>query len=85
MSTTIQDPRLTIARFCIHCGAPTQNRVKCPSCGEELPDTRFGWECAGRYRTEKLIGAGGYGRVYRAWHMGLSAPVAVKNQRTSCP
>lgn len=32
----------------------------------------------GRYRLDESIGAGGYGVVYRAQHLGLDRPVAVK-------
>ena len=36
------------------------------------------WEIAGRYRLEEPIGKGGMGSVWRARHLSLDAPVAVK-------
>jgi formylglycine-generating enzyme required for sulfatase activity/serine/threonine protein kinase len=41
----------------------------------------FGWvgsTIEGKYRVEALIGEGGFGVVYRAQHLGLGEPVAVK-------
>jgi eukaryotic-like serine/threonine-protein kinase len=32
----------------------------------------------GRFRIETLIGEGGMGSVYRAWHLALETPVAIK-------
>jgi serine/threonine protein kinase len=38
-------------------------------------------ECiAGRYRLEYPLGEGGMGSVWKAWHLGLDAPVAIKFQ-----
>ena len=31
-----------------------------------------------RYRIVQEVGRGGFGAVYRAWHMALNRPVAVK-------
>ena len=31
-----------------------------------------------RYRIASPLGQGGMGAVYRAWHLGLNAPVAIK-------
>lgn len=33
---------------------------------------------AGKYELRQLLGQGGFGRVYRAWHLELEMPVAVK-------
>ncbi len=64
--------------------------VRCPSCGGTIPfseiclrcgdstDPRLGLVLDGKYRIEALLGQGGYGRVYRARHLGLEAQVAVK-------
>jgi serine/threonine protein kinase len=32
----------------------------------------------GRYRIVKLLGQGGFGAVYRVWHLGLNVPCALK-------
>ena len=41
-------------------------------------DIAAGTVLVGKYRLESLIGRGGMGSVWRAEHLGLSAPVAVK-------
>jgi len=41
-------------------------------------DIAAGTILAGKYRLESLIGRGGMGSVWRAEHLGLNAPVAVK-------
>ncbi len=33
---------------------------------------------AGRYRLDEQLGGGGFGTIWRAWHLTLDAPVAVK-------
>jgi serine/threonine protein kinase len=38
----------------------------------------IGTTLEGKYRIESKIGAGGFGTVYRAFHLGLGQPVAVK-------
>ncbi|MFO0661657.1 MAG: serine/threonine-protein kinase [Polyangiaceae bacterium] len=44
---------------------------------EQLPD-RIGLVLGGKYRLDTLLGAGGMGQVYRATHLALGEPVAVK-------
>jgi len=38
-----------------------------------------------RYRIVKLVGQGGFGAVYRAWHMSLEQPVAIKENIDTGP
>jgi serine/threonine-protein kinase len=42
------------------------------------PDCLSGSLIDGRYRVERAVASGGFGTVYAAFHIGLSAPVAVK-------
>ena len=49
------------------------------------PDPRIGVTLGGKYRVEALLGQGGIGRVYRASHASLDAPVAVKFISASGP
>ena len=47
---------------------------------DQNPDP-FGWvghELDGKYRIERVIGEGGFGVVYRAYHEGLRENIAVK-------
>ncbi|HEY0463249.1 MAG TPA: serine/threonine-protein kinase, partial [Polyangiaceae bacterium] len=46
--------------------------------GPDPNDIAAGTVLAGKYRLESLIGRGGMGSVWRAEHLGLNAPVAVK-------
>lgn len=63
---------------CASCGQAAWQGEPCGWCGAESVDTRLNTIVAGRYRIDTLLGAGGMGRVYRAEHLGLSEPVAVK-------
>ncbi len=38
-----------------------------------------------RYRIARLVGQGGFGAVYRAWHLSLNLPIALKENRDSGP
>ncbi len=46
--------------------------------GDTMTQVATGTLLAGKYRLESLIGRGGMGSVWRAEHLALSAPVAVK-------
>lgn len=45
---------------------------------EDAPASWIGKTLQGRYRIESQLGAGGLGMVFRATHLGLDRPVAVK-------
>ncbi len=49
-----------------------------PLANDDAADPRLGRVLGGKFRIEALIGAGGMGRVYRATHLSLGEPVAVK-------
>ncbi len=45
---------------------------------ENEPGSLVGIILDGKYRLDGLLGAGGFGAVYRGWHLLLDVPVAVK-------
>ncbi len=64
---------------CPQCKAPVSAQAKvCDECGEELRDDRIGQIVGGRYRVDRLLGVGGFGRVYAGTHTSLGEPVAIK-------
>ena len=71
-------PTVGQVRFCPWCGAPAGDALSCPSCDRELDDTRIGGVLGGKYRIDSLLGQGGFGRVYKATHLSLDGPVAIK-------
>ena len=71
-------------RTCEKCGRPiADSAAACPYCGysqtEEVPNAlQPGWEIAGRYRIESVIGIGGFGITYRAYDKKLACTIALK-------
>ncbi len=53
---------------------PVDNTVLVEALGRNL----LGRVIANRYRIEQLLGSGGMGEVYRAWHLLLEKPLAIK-------
>lgn len=63
--------------------AIADSAAACPYCGysqtEEVPNAlQPGWEIAGRYRIESVIGIGGFGITYRAYDKKLACTIALK-------
>lgn len=73
-------------KSCQTCSALCHDKARfCPSCGagvEEAPradaDPYLGLTLVEKYQLKELLGEGGMGRVYRAEHLALEKPVAVK-------
>ena len=64
---------------CDRCGYTNRAGARfCSACGSELAINFVGEVLGGRYRVLSFIGSGGMGRVYRAEHMLLEKPVAIK-------
>ncbi|MCG8424596.1 MAG: protein kinase [Proteobacteria bacterium] len=61
---------------CSHFNEPAARY--CSSCGSELAINLVGTVLGDRYRVLSFIGSGGMGRVYRAEHIVLERPAAVK-------
>ncbi|MDP3278905.1 MAG: serine/threonine-protein kinase [Deltaproteobacteria bacterium] len=66
------------ASHCPVCGALVMHQPRCSECDYAFEDPRVGQIISGRYQVNELIGAGGFGRVYRGTHLTLGEPVAIK-------
>jgi len=73
-------------KSCQVCAALCHDKARfCPSCGagvDDAPvtdaDPYLGLILSEKYQIKQLLGEGGMGRVYRAEHLALEKPVAVK-------
>jgi tetratricopeptide (TPR) repeat protein len=69
---------------CLNCGHEGENAFKfCPSCGTEAKagsgsDSLLGKVLNGKYRILEEVGSGSMGRVYKAEHVSLKKPIAIK-------
>ncbi|MBK7396202.1 MAG: serine/threonine protein kinase [Myxococcales bacterium] len=78
---TVLSQRETVAHpvRCVACGATdVPLEQTCPACGHVPAVARLGTTIVGRYAIEALLGQGGFGVVYRAVHLALAQPVALK-------
>lgn len=57
---------------------PASEAIQHEEVVESLQDVFLGKVLAGRYKIESIIGHGGFGYVYRATHLSLDIPIAIK-------
>ncbi len=62
------------ARFCAHCGSAVIRAGGAP----EPVDPLIGKTLKGTYLVQEIVGGGGMGKVYKATHLTLDVPVALK-------